>query len=81
MNRCKTCKWWLRSYALNGFEGFYDDFHPHGAFCNHAKWVEGDNFGKNKENAYADDSMTYPSHEGLWFWTGPDFGCVHHEER
>ena len=31
--------------------------------------------------SYGNDMLVYSYNEGGWFWTGPDFGCVHHKAK
>jgi hypothetical protein len=64
MKTCKTCKHWMP----------YSDKYPkRRALCKSEKLVEdwGDNYGA--------DMLVYEYSGGGAFWTGPDFGCVHHQ--
>jgi len=71
MNYCETCKHWKfphREYAL--------DDAIIGGECTHEKLCE--DWGSN---SYKVDALVYSYSEGGDFWTGPKFGCVHHEEK
>lgn len=63
MERCNTCKWWS---VLSGYR-------PGVHYCKHPKIAEDD--GQD----FGTDGMVYPYSEGTGMFTGPDFGCVHHE--
>jgi hypothetical protein len=71
METCKTCKHWMP----------YPDKHPSnrpskaktGGLCQSEKLVEDWGHG------YGADMLIYEYSEGGGFWTGPDFGCVHHQ--
>jgi hypothetical protein len=66
---CKTCQHWQRVPAP-----------PHQAFTK--EYLAGGKCTSEKltENyeEYRPDTLVYSYHEGGDFWTGPDFGCVHH---
>jgi hypothetical protein len=64
MEHCKTCKNWKR------FSTEDED----GGECKSEKLTEP--AGHDDET----DMLVYSYDEGGVFWTGPDFGCVHHEE-
>lgn len=66
MNRCETCKFWKRNTAAYATEE-----EKRGGFCHSEKIVE---YGPYKE-----DMLVYSYCEDGRFWTGPKFGCVHHE--
>ena len=65
MKTCKTCKYWIESL----------DFRAGDRECNSKKIHE--EAPKNGET----DHLSYSFYEGGGFFPGPDFGCVHHEER
>ena len=69
MGRCKTCAHWTpcedRSAAENA-----------GGICRSDKLQEA-----NGPRSHPLDGLTYPYLEGGYFWTGPEFGCVHHTEK
>jgi hypothetical protein len=72
MNRCKTCRWWDQSSGRLSPSGSTG----RGGDCS--------NEGKLHENYVVqaeDDHLVYSYNEGGGFWTGPEFGCVHHEAR
>jgi hypothetical protein len=45
-----------------------------GGICRSDKLIE--DWGQG----HGADMLVYPYSEGGSFWTGPDFGCVHHEQ-
>lgn len=72
MKTCITCAKWVA----------YDKHYPGGSavgakraggYCTSSKIVE------NYEDKYDPDMLVYPYCEGGEFWTGPNFGCVHHK--
>lgn len=76
VNTCKTCKWWLA--VLEKYPSIHLNTNKSaGGYCQSPKFVEGTYFS----SAYAHDSLTYSYYEGGQFWTGPDFGCIHHTEE
>ncbi len=40
----------------------------------------GDKIAEDDGQDYLSDMLIYEYSEGGRFWTGPEFGCVHHEE-
>ena len=69
MNTCKTCVHWNQAIAA-AYRGPAES----GGFCKQEKITE--EYG---DSSYTNDAMVYSYHEGGSFWTGPDFGCVHHK--
>jgi hypothetical protein len=69
--RCKTCKFWEKN-----------DFMPPRT-CIHKDLGEGrDVYVLNgNEVVPFGNALTYSYREGGAFHPGPDFGCVHHEEK
>ena len=66
MPRCKTCRWWGRDGS--------DNPRKRARECgNHSK------IGEPSDVKGKTDTLTYSYDEGGRFWTGPEFGCVHHE--
>ena len=67
MNTCKTC-----------VHHQIDDsrIQVGGARCVHPKLTEA-----GDDQSYTPDSLTYDYDEGGGFWTGDEFGCIHHEEK
>jgi hypothetical protein len=65
MKHCKTCKWWTRKYRRGKL--FPCD--------NESKLGESDTV-----DAKHDDVLLYGYDEGGRIYTGPEFGCVHHED-
>ncbi len=66
--RCKTCKYWTKSGKSEppGKEA--------GGYCQSEKITE-DYTGKHEA-----DMLVYPYTENGSYWTGPEFGCVHHDQ-
>ena len=70
MNHCKTCKHWTR--FREKYPGAYKSPDVDaGGICQSSKLVE--------EGAHGADMLVYSYAEGGEFWTGPEFGCVHHQ--
>jgi hypothetical protein len=73
MNTCKTCKWHkAENRDPRQAEG--------GAFCRCPKIYE-ETCGPDGADEYAADHCVYSYSEGGSFWTGDNFGCVHHEAK
>lgn len=76
--RCSTCVHWFRGNWSN-LRGLGLDENPR---CNSPKIAE---LARGEEDYQAqkdqDDMLVYSYYEGGTFFTGPNFGCVHHEER
>lgn len=68
--RCKTCKHWS---PLS--KSCRDPEVAAGGICKSSKLVE------DQGQGHGADMLVYRYSEGGEFWTGPGFGCVHHEER
>ena len=71
MDRCKTCKHWAPCASSIAHWG---NDKKAGGICSSDKIVE--DYGQG----HGADMMVYPYAEGGEFWTGPDFGCVHHQQ-
>lgn len=72
MNTCKTCRHW-KPYLDERDDSSAKDDEKAGGFCHCEKLTE-DHWQGHKS-----DMLIYPYQEGCKaFWTGPDFGCVHH---
>ena len=67
MNTCKTCQHWDEVRPLWGRNIEL-------AECLSGKFMEGD-------HDYDTDCVIYTYEEGGSFLTGPDFGCIHYEEK
>ncbi len=72
METCKTCKHWMphsnkypKSHAREDKKA--------GGLCQSEKLV--DDWG----GGHGADMLIYEYSEDGGFWTGPDFGCVHHQ--
>lgn len=74
-NLCKTCVHWNKPLEVYPM-GIFRASELAGGYCKSDKIVE-----RAYQAAYDLDSLTYPYDEGADFWTGPDFGCVHHKEK
>ena len=66
MLTCKTCLFWSKDVTKA-------DWKISGGICTSEKLTE--DFG------YEADNLVYSYNEGGSFWTGPEFGCVHHKTR
>jgi len=68
MGRCATCK----HRDANGY-------------CRSDKITEASMYGdlpaEQRETPATRDMLIYTYDESGSFWAGPDFGCVHHEEK
>lgn len=74
---CKTCKSWTpfnEKYPGHGY--MKEDPVCDGGICESDKLTE-----PTEQNAHMANTLTYAYDEGGSFWTGPEFGCVHWEER
>ena len=71
MNHCKTCKHWTRVQEKypDAFKSLDENA---GGICGSEKLTE--DWGE-----HGADMLVYSYPEGGEFWTGLDFGCVHHE--
>ena len=69
MDRCKTCKHWAPCTSAVHWE----NDKKAGGICMSDKITE--DYGQG----HGADMMVYSYIEGGEFWTGPDFGCVHHQ--
>jgi len=70
MGCCKTCKYWK-----------YEDKDTRARGCENEK-LGGDYDDFVFDRRAPTDELAVFVDEGGWaLWTGPDFGCVHHEER
>ena len=72
METCKTCKHWM-PYSDKYPKDRASEAKKAGGLCRSGKLVE--DWG----NGYGADMLIYEYPEGGGFWTGPDFGCVHHQ--
>jgi hypothetical protein len=73
MNTCETCKWWdTDSHWPNDL----------GKSTKHAcgsPKLTSDSYNNGEYNS--SDSLVYEYDEGGDFYSGPNFGCVHHEPK
>jgi len=76
VNRCKTCKHWDRSppWLTDRSTGGCYPGREVGGFCRSPHIYEGEC------DAFQPDALVYSYNEGGAFWTGPEFGCVHHRD-
>lgn len=75
MNRCKTCKFWDRAELDNEF------YHDNMGLCSSNKLNDNDYYDREFRIANKEDMLIYQWHEGGNFYTGSEFGCVHHKEE
>ena len=66
MNTCKTCKHWTKRTGKNE--------RVERGQCENEKLD--DNFGE-----LSSDGLSYEYYESGGIFTGPNFGCVHHEAQ
>lgn len=69
MDRCKTCKHWAPCASF----AHWGNDKKSGGICSSDKITE------DAWQGHGADMMVYLHFEGGEFWTGPDFGCVHHQ--
>jgi len=71
---CKTCKHWKPCVIYDRFANWNtkEDGRA-GGTCKSDKLIEDGGRGHDA------DMLVYAYNEGGSFWTGPDFGCVHHQ--
>ena len=67
MNTCKTC-------ICHGTRKYLG-----GSNCTNHKMRENDRHVGVKKT-FEKDALVYEYYEGGDFWTGEDFGCIHHKE-
>jgi hypothetical protein len=68
VNTCRSCKWWKTTDAQKPLESLQACASPKITEC-----------GGGTEPT--NDMLMYSYFEGGTFFTGPDFGCVHHEQN
>lgn len=70
MNTCKTCKHWEFPPDHVGKDGV-------GGACTSGKFID----GSYPSKITPQDGIVFRDYEGYGavLWTGPDFGCIHHE--
>lgn len=73
MNHCKTCKHWVKYQQTILDDDGSARLKAGGGMCGSEKLTE--NWGE-----HGSDMLVYSYAEGGGFWTGPNFGCVHHQE-
>ena len=66
MNTCKTCKWW--------------DTEPRNVNLSLHRDCLSEKLQPGNDADGEPDTLGYYN-EGSKFWSGPDFGCIHHEPR
>lgn len=76
MDRCKTCKHWAPCASGSRFTNDENDKKA-GGICGSDKIAEESCYNWQGHGA---DMLVYSYDEGGEFWTGPDFGCVHHQQ-
>ena len=72
MNYCKTCKYHekIKPLSIIYYEGLLE-----GGYCNNTEKLSG-----YSDLVFGSDMMIV-SGDTYDFWTGPNFGCVHHEPK
>lgn len=73
---CKTCIHWTPVPVKYPNMANRKDKYLQGGICESENLMEA--WG---DSSYDKISLIYPYAEGGEFWTGPDFGCVHHKEK
>lgn len=77
MNYCKTCKHWEKVNTNTNSYMRHTKGYLAGGFCSSEdNIIEG-----YPDEEFPPDALIYTYQEGGAFWTGPDFGCVHHEPK
>jgi hypothetical protein len=66
MNRCKTCMHWAE----------IPNDRDLGGICENDQKIHEDDSKPGHE--FGQDHLVYSYYESGSFWTGPEFGCVHH---
>ncbi len=69
MNRCKTCKHWVKTC-----EHWVPFAHNNWGQCQHPKLYE-------NQHGESEEDEVHGDRDGQDIATGPRFGCVHHEEK
>jgi hypothetical protein len=67
--RCKTCRFWVLHKNPEYTDGIA------GGFCENDERLHEADYRRPK---YGSDHLVYSYYESGSFWTGPEFGCVHH---
>jgi hypothetical protein len=71
MKTCKTCKHWNdTSYSRPEYDQ---------KECTNEEFLH--EWGGPTTKEIANQSLVYSYNEGGGFYTGPNFGCIHHTER
>ena len=73
MDHCKTCKYWAPCSSDTRFT-YSEDDEKAGGICQSNKITE------YHEKEHGADCLVYSYQEDGYFWTGPDFGCLHHQQ-
>lgn len=71
---CRTCVHHNKESVFNT----HNSVEVGGGLCESAKIRENDMH--KMDGVYLPDALVYSYEEGGNFWTGDDFGCIHHEE-
>ena len=82
MKICKTCKHWEANSRLERFDGETgDSFCGEHRLCNCAKIVDISGMGFDQTSSLEHDTGAVDDSDSFraYFYTGPDFGCIHHE--
>ena len=70
-NICSTCKYWNAPETL-------EDWFENWGTCECSKILSSYTIN-TRDNNISSDSMITENYEGWGFFTGPDFGCIHHK--
>lgn len=70
MNLCKDCKYWEKCLNEN-----YEPFSYGAGYCGHQK------LGPHVQDPFNDCLIVSDCLDEATMFTGPDFGCIHHEPK
>lgn len=84
MNTCKTCKWWTapnerQQHSISSFRECENPLLNQYGFAENAGGFSGADTIPGTSNQACPGAGD--PNGGVWFSTGPDFGCIHHEEK
>jgi hypothetical protein len=80
MNTCKTCKHWFKAKELNINCSEQPKQMEAGGICRSIKLMD-DGMARHESSYYLPDMLIFPFEGGSDLWTGPDFGCIHHDNK
>lgn len=83
MKTCSTCKWWIKreitQHAISKFSVCCNPSLNQDGYNKDAGGYSGADLIPGTDNHAGPDAGD--NNGGVWFSTGPDFGCIHHEEK